>query len=103
MGNGFFSRKLSYKDWFNFNLAVRVHANFLEQITLVCFVILVAGIKYPLYTIYATIAYSTGRQLYILGYTRSVKGRILGVVVFNIALNSLFVMAIMSAWQLRSQ
>ena len=30
MGCGLYSEKLSYKDWFTFNLAARVHGNFLE-------------------------------------------------------------------------
>lgn len=29
-GSGLYSKKLSYKDWFEFNLTQRVHANFLE-------------------------------------------------------------------------
>lgn len=30
MGNGVYSDKLSYKDWFLFNLDQRAHKNFLE-------------------------------------------------------------------------
>ena len=47
MGHGVYSEKLSYKDWFLFNLAQRAHFNFLEQIQIVIFLILVAGVKFP--------------------------------------------------------
>ncbi len=30
LGSGVYSEKLSYKDWFNFNLSQRAHFNFLE-------------------------------------------------------------------------
>ena len=29
-GSGYYSRKLSYKEWFEFNLAQRAHLNFVE-------------------------------------------------------------------------
>lgn len=32
-GNGPFSDKLAYKDWFNFNKAIRTHANMQESIS----------------------------------------------------------------------
>ncbi len=30
MGNGFYSTKLTYKQWFDLNVAQRVHGNYLE-------------------------------------------------------------------------
>jgi hypothetical protein len=30
MGNGRYSEKLSYKEWFEFNNAIRVHYNYIE-------------------------------------------------------------------------
>ena len=33
MGNGRYSEKLSYKEWFEFNVGQRIHYNYLECIT----------------------------------------------------------------------
>lgn len=50
MGNGRFSTKkiISYKQWIELNKAQRGHKNFLEQITIVCTLVLVCGIELPL-------------------------------------------------------
>merc|ERR1711988_429155 len=40
MGNGCFSQKLSYKKWYDFNCAIRSHANFVESENMVCVSIL---------------------------------------------------------------
>merc|ERR1719359_641262 len=34
MGNGIYADKLSYKDWFEFNLDQRCHKNYLESLTI---------------------------------------------------------------------
>ena len=68
MGCGWYSSKLSYKEWFQFNVAQRIHGNFLEQLVTVTLLILIAGLKYPAYTFYAGIAYSIGRLLMAIGY-----------------------------------
>eukprot|EP01017_Pseudomicrothorax_dubius_P010231 TRINITY_DN13623_c0_g1_i1.p1 TRINITY_DN13623_c0_g1~~TRINITY_DN13623_c0_g1_i1.p1 ORF type:complete len:149 (+),score=29.68 TRINITY_DN13623_c0_g1_i1:138-584(+) len=49
MGNGRYSAKLSYKDWFQFNVAQRVHQNFLEAIGIIIPATLIAGVKFPVY------------------------------------------------------
>jgi len=42
-GNGVYSQKLSYKQWFDFNLAVRTHMNFIEIVTPAIVMILIGG------------------------------------------------------------
>lgn len=42
-GNGRYSEKLSYKDWFEFNNAQRVHQNFVETVGIVMISTLIAG------------------------------------------------------------
>lgn len=101
MGTGIYSEKLSYKDWFNFNLAQRAHFNFLEQILIVLFLILVAGFKYPDYTVIAGLVYSFGRFLMVRGYTKKIEGRKLGVAILNVALAGLFTLSISSALSLQ--
>mmetsp|Transcript_45260 Transcript_45260/g.33039 ORF Transcript_45260/g.33039 Transcript_45260/m.33039 type:complete len:153 (+) Transcript_45260:131-589(+) len=84
-GCGYYSRKMEYKDWFFFNLSQRVHQNFNEQVTIVLFVLLFAGVFYPLTTVGLGLMYSVGRFLMWWGYSKSVHGRLVGVVVLNIA------------------
>ena len=46
-GNGLFSDQLSYKEWYNFQLAQRSASNFLENLPIYVFFILVAGLVFP--------------------------------------------------------
>ena len=63
-GNGWYSQKLPYADWFLFNCVQRIHINFLEGFTLVVLVSLVGGIQYPVYAFYGQLIYILGRALY---------------------------------------
>ncbi|CDW82860.1 mapeg family protein [Stylonychia lemnae] len=94
MGSGVFSEKLSYKQWIEFNLAQRVHQNFLEQMWVVAFLILVAGITSIQYTLIAGGFYALGRFLMAIGYSRGVEGRKIGVTILNIALGVLVCLAV---------
>ena len=69
MGTGYYSSKLSYKQWFEFNVAQRIHQNFLESLIIVVLLTLVAGLKYPAVTVYLGLAYSFGRLVNAIGYT----------------------------------
>ena len=44
MGNGFYSKKLSYHDWFEFQLERETYHDFVESITTLCFCALIAGL-----------------------------------------------------------
>ena len=48
-GCGKYSDKLAYKGWFTMNCAQRTHLNYLEGVTFIVVVSLIAGIQYPLY------------------------------------------------------
>ena len=69
MGCGYYSSKLTYKQWFEMNIAQRVHWNFLEQVLIVVFLLLVAGLKHPAWAFYLGVAFSVGRILNAIGYT----------------------------------
>ena len=69
MGSGYFSKKLSYKDWFEFNNAQRVHYNFLESLPLILITIFFAGLKQPLAALILSCMYFVFRLIYLLGYT----------------------------------
>ena len=78
MGNGLYSLNLSYKEWLEFQLDQRQHKNFLEQITILVFTILVTGLVLPLTTIIIAGIHFVGRILYTLGYRVSPKARMIG-------------------------
>lgn len=46
-GSGLYSQRLSYKDWYQFNILQRVHLNYLEQLPLALSALLAAGIYRP--------------------------------------------------------
>ena len=72
-GNGRYSQQLSYKEWFDFNNAQRVHQNFVEHIGVMIPATLIAGLKYPQAAAIAGAVHFLGRMLYAWGYT-SEKG-----------------------------
>lgn len=81
MGNGLYARKLSYEDWFTFNIAQRTHLNFVENIGLVIPALLLAGLSLPFASAILGGVYFIGRLLYTIGYrTGGPNGRELGAV-----------------------
>lgn len=46
-GNGFYSQKLSYKDWYEFNVLQRVHLNYLENMPVALMSLLCSGVYRP--------------------------------------------------------
>ena len=94
MGNGRFSEKLSYKDWFNFNLRVRAHSNFFENIGSMIFATLVAGILYPFYASILGFVYCAARLGYVLGYTIKPKFRFPGFAISMLCFLAQTVLAI---------
>ena len=85
MGNGRYSERLSYEQWFHFNNAQRVHYNFLEQLPVVIVCSAIGGLFYPIYSALATGVFLVGRILYSLGYyfggpKARIPGGILGTI-----------------------
>lgn len=68
MGNGRYASKLSDEEWVTFNNYQRAHYNYLEGITLIVAVTLVAGIWYPRFAVVAGLIYVIGREIYAIGY-----------------------------------
>ena len=79
-GNGWYSRKLSYKDWFEFNCYLRVHQNTLEYITVAVLAVFVTGIFSPILSAILAGAWFVLRIFYIWRY---VCGRTKGVELFS--------------------
>ena len=100
MGNGLYADKLSYKDWVQFNLSQRSHKNFVEQITIISFLLLTAGVVYPIWTLVLGGIYIIGRLIYVIGYRRSAKSRSFGGMTLNLSLFALIALdiAAISTW-----
>jgi hypothetical protein len=60
-GNGRYSMKLSYKEWYQFNCAQRCHMNYIEGFALIVIATLISGIVYPQWTFGIQVIYIIGR------------------------------------------
>ena len=76
-GNGFYSTKLSYKDWYEFQLAQRSHKNLLEFVTVVVCSILIVGVVFPITSLVLGSIYLITAIIYKIGFTLSPEKRIL--------------------------
>lgn len=73
-GCGIYSKSLSYKDWFNFNCALRVHQNGLELITSAVVSVLALGLFNPMFSVISGILYLVARIHYGFCYMNHAKG-----------------------------
>lgn len=97
MGQGRYSEKLSYKDWFIFNSAQRVHYNYLENVTNVICFLLIGGLLYPYVAVAFGGLYILGRILFHIGYIRKgPRGRAIGFILCQISATVLIVFAFIS-------
>ena len=98
MGNGWYSKKLSYKQWYEFNLAQRAHYNFVEWIASTIALILIAGVYFPIPSAALGLAIFLGRLLYSIGYAvGGPSGRFIGVLINDVAFVGVFVLAFISS------
>jgi len=101
MGCGRYAEKLSYKDWFNFNSAQRVHYNFLEQVASIMVLIFITALIYPVLAGYLGWAYFVGRLVFAIGYLRlGPRGRIIGITIIDLAMLGLFGASITAIYKL---
>ena len=88
-GAGIYSRMLSYKHWFEFNCAQRVHNNNIEHLTWNMPMLLVNGFFFPRITAALGSVVLGGRELYRVGYMSpegpTSKIREMGAMPLNIA------------------
>ena len=77
-GNGHFSQKLSYKDWYEFNLAQRSHKNLLEFVTLVVAALCIVGVVFPVTAVVLGLLYLITAIIYKVGFTMSPEKRLVG-------------------------
>jgi hypothetical protein len=68
MGSGRYSKRLTYKQWYDFNIAQRNHNNTVEHLTYCLPSMLLLGLFYPVYAMGLGSVVLVGRQCYIAGY-----------------------------------
>ena len=100
MGSGLYSKELSYKDWYTFNCAQRVHLNFVESIATYLLLLLVAGLHYPLAAATLGAGLIVGRLIYGIGYMISPTMRVPGALLIDVALVGLLGLAGYSSYSL---
>jgi glutathione S-transferase len=97
MGMGRYAEKLSYKDWFSFNAAQRVHYHYLESATSVVCWLLIAGLLYPWVAVGFGGGYILGRILFTIGYMqKGPRGRVIGFILCQITATVLFAFSLVS-------
>jgi glutathione S-transferase len=98
MGGGRYSAKLSYKHWYEFSSAQRAHYNFLEWIASTLIFLLIAGVYFPIPSAVLGLAVFIGRLIYAIGYMMGgPKGRLIGVLINDLAILGAFVLAFISS------
>jgi uncharacterized membrane protein YecN with MAPEG domain len=97
MGSGFYSQRLSYKEWYEFNNAQRSHYNFLEFAPTTFVWLFVAGVYFPIASAVLGVVVLISRFLYAVGYSKNgPKGRIAGVLGNDLALLGLLGLSLAS-------
>ena len=85
-GSGWYSKELSYKDWYILNCGQRCQLNFLEQLPIIMVSALISGIGYPKETFYLCLTYCIARLMYSFGYMQSPKMREPGAILQDLVL-----------------
>ena len=99
-GNGKYSVKLSYAEWFEFNNAQRVQYNFLEQIVPIFIWVFVSALYQPLVAAIFGLTYFVGRFFYSIGYLKSPAQRVFGAIICDLAYLGAFVLSIVAVFEI---
>jgi len=99
MGNGRYSAKLDYNSWLHFNIAQRIHYNYLEFVASILMVTFLGGLNFPILASSFGFAYAFGRLLYSIFY-QSKEGakniwRGLGAIICDLSFLVNFILAIL--------
>ena len=87
---------LSYTDWIKFSLSQRSHKNFLEQVTIVVFLLLTIGFVWPEVALAFGALHFIFRFIFVFGYRKGSKWRMIGGMPINFSLFAMFVIAIVA-------
>ena len=96
MGMGRYSNTLSYKDWYAFNNAQRVHYNLVENLPSIITLHLVAGVYFPRAAAFAAVPWLVARHIWGMNYVSAgPEGRYNGIAALHqLCLLSWFGMAV---------
>jgi glutathione S-transferase len=97
MGNGRYSAKLSYEQWYRFNNAQRAHYNFVEFAPSGFVMLFVAGVYFPVPAAVLGLVLFIGRLVYSFGYANGgPKGRLVGAILNDLVLLGLLGLSLAS-------
>uniref|UniRef100_A0A7S3TJ23 Uncharacterized protein n=1 Tax=Strombidinopsis acuminata TaxID=141414 RepID=A0A7S3TJ23_9SPIT len=83
-GEGYYSRKLSYKDWYEFNSAMRAHQNLVEAMPYNTILVLLAGLIVPRLALFTSSLNVFARFIYSCLYVKyGPRGRWVGIILSN--------------------
>ena len=86
-GDGRYCEKLGYKDWVDFNNAMRVHQNFVESLPKMVVILLIAGLYLPLFALIVGWLNCGTKLIYIVMYvTMGSDARKLGAIAGSLPL-----------------
>eukprot|EP01038_Epipyxis_sp_PR26KG_P013162 gene13162-17631_t len=74
MGNGLYSQHLSYNEWYELNVAQRIHQNMMESSMTVMSCMIVSGVFSPVISSSLGFTYSFSRFVYMAGYQSKKEG-----------------------------
>lgn len=89
-GDGRYSDKLPYKQWVEFNNAMRVHQNFVEMLPLILTFLVLGGLVLPKAAMYIGFINAAARIVYTIMYTKyGANSRALGAIAGSLPLYGL--------------
>ena len=86
-GNGRYSKKLPYPDWFNMGNGQRCQINFLEHMTFAILAPVLISFSYPMPALVIAVGIFTGRLIFTISYsTGGPAARLPGALIMDLAL-----------------
>ena len=90
-GNGYYSKKLPYADWFKMNNGQRCQINFLEHLNFLILGPIIGAFYYPLVAVILQCFIFVGRLAFSIGYTvKGPSGRLAGALIMDAAIFASF-------------
>lgn len=87
MGNGRYSEKLSYSQWYKFNNAQRAHYNLVESAPSIFAFLFISGLYFPIPSAVLGLVVVISRIIYSIGYVSGGPGgRLIGALLVDLAL-----------------
>jgi len=105
MGNGVYSKRLSYKDWLDLSKAQRIHYNFLEQVMPMLAFLLFGGLEFPIEASVFGGLFFIGRLLYCFYWSKMGSAhpmRVTGAIIGDLSLLGGFIVSLLSGIALLS-